>query len=156
MRHGRAPRSIHHMRKTPAPSGSVQRALDAMVFAGHSRDEAAKLVGMLPKSLANALRRASVKQYYAQALEVLRTSERARNIHALTAVRDESPNSMARVAAVKTLEQISDEPIGASVTAARPGVVIIIGTGHSTARELPPNVDVPASPVPANPQIMRE
>ena len=117
---------MHHMRKTPAPSGSVPRALDLMVYEGHSRDQAAKLVGMLPKSLANALRRASVKQYYAQALEILRTSERARNIHALTAVRDESSNAMARVAAVKTLEQIEDVAVGTSAPT-RPGIIIVIG-----------------------------
>jgi hypothetical protein len=58
--------------KSLMPSGKVREALDLMIWSGHHRDDAAKAVGLLPKSLYNALRKPHVKQYYAQGLEVLR------------------------------------------------------------------------------------
>jgi hypothetical protein len=57
----------------------------------------------------------------------LRTSERARNIHVLAEIREQTGNQMARVQAVKTLEQISDAEQqtgrGSQLT---PGLVIVI------------------------------
>jgi hypothetical protein len=87
----------------------VRKAIELMVWEGHHRDDAAKAVGMLPKSLYNALRKRHVRAYYLAQLEVLRTSERARNIHALCSVRDQTDNQMARVNAVKALEQLEEK-----------------------------------------------
>jgi hypothetical protein len=56
----------------------------------------------------------------------LRTSERARNIHALVEVRDQKSNQMARVSAAKALEQISDDSPASSGTSSSPGVVVQI------------------------------
>jgi hypothetical protein len=151
-------RSTRSERNPRAPGRAARQAIDAMVFEGISRDEAAKRAGMLAKSLANSLRKPRTKQYLARQMEVLRTSERARNIHALTAVRDESANAMARVAAVKTLEQISDDPVARPIGPQAPGVCIII-SDRPPARDLPPParvLDVPASLHPANPRIMGE
>ena len=67
---------------------------------------------------------------------MLRTSERARNIHALVSVRDDGANDMARVAAVKTLEQIDhvEAARGGSGEQVLPGLVITI---VNTTRDTP-------------------
>ena len=64
-----------------------------------------------------------MKAYYLAELDMLRTSERARNIHALTGIRDESGNAMARIATVKVLEQIGDDPIATSTRPTAPGIL---------------------------------
>jgi hypothetical protein len=97
-----------------------------MVWEGHHRDEAAKAVGMLPKSLYNAFRKHHVRAFYLAQLEVLRTSERARNIHTLCEVRDQTDNQMARVNAVKALEQLEDQAHTDSGKQRLPGLQIVI------------------------------
>jgi hypothetical protein len=54
---------------------------------------------------------------------VLRTSERARNIHTLCEVRDQTDNQMARVNAVKALEQLGDQEVGVGSQRHAPGLV---------------------------------
>jgi hypothetical protein len=107
-------------------TGKLKVALDAMVWIGLSRSEAATKAGLSEHSLYNALRKPHVRQHYLNELEVLRTSERAKNIHALADVRD-GTNQMARVAAVKALEQLSEETQGRSGTSvSSPGLTIQI------------------------------
>lgn len=85
-------------------TGRLKQALDAMVWKGLPRDQAAESAGMRPHSLYKALRRPPVLAYYLNEIGVLRSSERAKNIHTLAEVRDQTENQMARVAAVKQLE----------------------------------------------------
>jgi hypothetical protein len=59
-------------------------------------------------------------------LAVLRTSERARNIHALCSVRDQTDNQMARVNAVKALEQLEDQAPAGNSLQRSPGLQIVI------------------------------
>jgi hypothetical protein len=101
-----------------------------MVWQGLHRRDAAKHAGLAEHSLYQALRRPPVRAFYLSQLEVLRTSERARNIHALVAIRDESENDMARVSAVKTLENISEAEAmrGGFTTSQSPGLTIQIIT----------------------------
>src|SRR5262245_31549252 len=101
-------------RKSRAPAGSVRAAILAMVWRGLPRREAAAEAGITDHGLYKALRRPPVRALYLSELDVLRTSERARNIHALVAVRDGSANAMARVAVTKVLEQIADDPVATS------------------------------------------
>ena len=91
-------------------TGKLALAISAMVWEGSCRPEAAKAAGLKDHSLREALRKPHVKAFYRAQLEVLRTSERARNIHALARIRDQDQNKMAAVAAVKALEQIGDDP----------------------------------------------
>ena len=93
-------------------SGKLKVALDLMLYQAARRQDAATAAGMTDHSLRAALRKSHVASYYNAGLEVLRTSERARNHFALVRVRDEADNSMATVAAAKTLEQLA-EPNGA-------------------------------------------
>jgi hypothetical protein len=109
------------------------------VWEGLKRDEAATKAGIKDNSLYVALRRPDVKAFYLRELDVLRTSERARNIHTLAEVRDQTSNQMARVQAVKALEQLADEENGASLRAnSLPGLQIVIQTGGPQ----PPTIDV--------------
>ena len=114
-----------------AVTGRLKTALELMVWQGKARDEAASESGLKDHSLRAALKKPHVKTYYAAELEALRTGERARNVHALVDVRDNSKNSMARVAAAKGLEETAiaadRAPLGAGVRT--PGIVIQIVGG---------------------------
>ena len=92
-------------------SGRLKVALDEMLFKGSRRPDAAKVAGMTDHGLREAFKKPHVLKYYNAGLEVLRTSERARNISALARVRDGTDNGMATVAAAKALEQLA-EPNG--------------------------------------------
>jgi len=92
-------------------SGKLKVALDEMLFKGSRRAEAAEAAGMTDHGLREAFKKPHVKRYYNAGLEVLRTSERARNIAALARVRDSSENGVAVVTAAKALEQLA-EPNG--------------------------------------------
>lgn len=107
-------------------TGKNKAAIDAMVWEGLKRSEAAAKAGLKDHALYVALTKPHVKAYYSQQLEVLRTSERARNIHTLAEVRDQTANQMARVQAVKALEQIDDGEQAARGSQTLPGLQIVI------------------------------
>jgi hypothetical protein len=98
-------------------SGKLKVAIDLMLFGDGSatapsrRADAAQAAGMTDHGLREAFKKAHVRAYYNAGLEMLRTSERARNISALANVRDQSGNDAARVNAAKALEQLA-EPNG--------------------------------------------
>lgn len=107
-------------------SARVRTAIEAMVWQGLTRDEAAQHAGIKDNSLYIAMRKPDVRRFYLSELDVLRTSEKARNHHALVRIRDQDENKMATVAAVKVLEQIDETPATAGVHRSAPGVTIII------------------------------
>ncbi len=99
-----------------------------MVWENKADNEAAVKTGMTITAIRLALNRPHVRAYVREQREVLRTREFGRNIHTLIDVRDQKSNQMARVNAVKALEQIGDdEPTGAARNRA-PGVVIVISS----------------------------
>ncbi|MBI3700578.1 MAG: hypothetical protein HY242_09080 [Afipia sp.] len=108
------------------PSPRIRRALELMVLEGHDRKQAAQAVQMRDKSLANALREPRVKAFYNGLLEVLRLSVRAKNFHRLNDIAADSKNDMARVNAIKTMEQISDTAPPAQGPITRPGLIFVI------------------------------
>lgn len=112
--------------KTLKVTGKNKAAIDLMVWEGLKRRDAAERAGLKDHALYVALTKPHVKAYYMQQLDVLRTSERARNIHALVEVRDQPTNQMARVNAVKALEQISDEQDRNPAATAAPGLAIVV------------------------------
>lgn len=98
-----------------------------MVWEAACRADAAAIGKMTDHSLRAALKKPHVKAYYLHELEVLRTSERARNIHAMVAVRDQTANQMARLNAAMALERQSDETSTRSAgSVALPGLTIQI------------------------------
>jgi hypothetical protein len=128
-----APPSVPPKRRITA---KVKAAVDLMVWQGLKRDQAAEQAGLKDNSLYVALARPDVRSYYLGQLEVLRTSERARNIHTLAEVRDQTGNQMARVNAVKALEQLEDQPQSGRGAQASPGFVIQIVNAPGSATAL--------------------
>jgi hypothetical protein len=113
-------------------TGRLKDALLKMVWEGACRADAAKAAGMTDHSLRASLKKPHVKAYYLAELQVLRTSERARNVFALVDVRDRSENQAARVAAVRTLEELADggdRPGGAGGASVMAGLVVRIVGG---------------------------
>ena len=116
-------------------TGKLRRAIEAMVWGASCRAEAAAAAGLKDHSVREALRKPHVKAFYRGQLDVLRTSERARNIHALVRVRDSDRNPMAVVAAVKALEQLRDDGPGGSTQPIAPGLVVLINTTASRLQQ---------------------
>lgn len=107
----------------------VRTAIEAMVWQGLKREDAANHAGMKDNSLYVALRRPDVKAFYLAECEVLRTSGKARRIHRLNAMVEQDDNKAAVINAAMALERINGgDSAGASSTSAAPGVVIQILT----------------------------
>jgi hypothetical protein len=121
-------------------TGKLRTALDLMVWSGERRAAAAEKAGLADSSLRAALRKPHVLQHYNAELAALRTSLRAKNVHRLDTIADDSKNDMARVAAVKALEVIADQadertrPGMATV----PGLQIVIINGTATPKVIGP------------------
>jgi hypothetical protein len=93
-------------------TGKLKVAIDAMVWEGARRQDAAEKAGLKDHSLRAALKKPHVLRYYHVELGVLRESVRAKNFHRLDDIANEAGNGMARVAAIKTMEAISNDPSG--------------------------------------------
>ena len=115
--------------KTLKITAKVRAAIHAMVWLGQNRADAAQTAGLKDDSLYVALRRPDVKQFYMSELDVLRTSERARNIHRAVEIREQTSNQMASIQAIKLLEQISDDAPASRGSVSLPGLVIVVNTG---------------------------
>lgn len=132
-------------------TGKLKVAIEAMVWLALPRAQAAEHAGLTEHGLYKALRKPPVRAAYLAELEVLRTSERARNIHTLAEVRDQTDNQMARVQAVKALEQMDEQDVsrGRSTATNHPGLVIVINSGQPGATPEPARtqtIDVKANP----------
>lgn len=126
-------------------TGKNRAAIDAMVWEGLIRSEAAEKAGLKDHALYVALTKPHVKAYYAQQCEVLRTSGRARRIHRLEAMLEQSDNKAAVINAALALESIgTDQATANTAQSAMPGVVIQIVTHASAA---PPAMTIEHSAV---------
>jgi hypothetical protein len=124
-----------------AVTGKLRIALDLMVWQGEKRANAAEKAGLADSSLRAALRKRHVLAHYNAELAALRTSLRAKNVHRLDTIADDSRNDMARVAAVKALEVITDqadERTGPLTTT--PGIQIVIVHREPAPREINPTI----------------
>lgn len=133
-------------------TGKLKAALDAMVWEGKPRAEAAAAAGMADSSLRFALRKPHVLAHYNTELAALRTSLRARTVHRLDNIADNSKNDMARVSAMKTLEALSDqaeEKRRSGETTMLPGLTVVIAPGllPNSAPPLPPPAVIDGQPV---------
>jgi hypothetical protein len=108
-------------------TGKLRIAIEQMVWHGARRQDAAERAGLKDHSLRAALRKGHVMAHYHAELGVLRESTRAKNFHRLDGIAEDSPNAMAKVAAIKVMEAIS-EPLAsvASLSQAPAGWVIDI------------------------------
>ena len=108
-------------------TGKVRTAIDAMVWEGLPRSEAAVKAGISEHGLYKAMRKPPVKAYYLSECEMLRTSGRARRIHRLNDMVEQNDNKAAVINAALALESMGNDQ--ASVSAQQkqsPGVVIQI------------------------------
>lgn len=99
-------------------------------------NDAAVQSGITVTNIRLCLKQPHVRAYYHEGLKVLRERESSRNIHVLTEVRDQKTNQMARVQAVKALEEMGDELSTGrrSQFNASPGLVVnIISNGDRVA-----------------------
>ncbi|WP_143039852.1 hypothetical protein [Bradyrhizobium lablabi] len=129
-------------------TNKVRTAIDAMVWEGLPRSEAAVKAEISEHGLYKALCKPPVKAYYAQQCEVLRTSGRARRIHRLEAMLEQNDNKAAVINAALALESIgTDQATANTAQSAMPGVVIQIVT-HAPAA--PPAMTIEHSPVMAS------
>lgn len=122
-------------------TGKVRVAVEAMVWQGLSRKDAAQHAAMSEHGLYQALRRPPVRALYLGLLDVLRTSERARNIHALVEVRDQTDNQMARVGAVKALEQMEEQQLASVNRSAVPGLMIVVNAAPARENDAKPLIE---------------
>lgn len=126
-----------------AVTGKLKAALDFMVWEGLKRTAAAEKAGLADSSLRFALRKPHVLQHYRAECAALRESFRAKNVHRLDTIADDSKNDMARVAAVKAMEAIADQadertPLGGQL---RPGLTIVIHQPPSVRNAEPTIID---------------
>jgi hypothetical protein len=148
-----------------AVTGKLKTALDLMVWDNLTRKEAAEKAGLADSSLRFAFRKPHVMAYYHAELAALRNNLRARNIHRLDGIAETSQNDMAKVGAIKAMEQIADQ----ADERQRPGAVtlpglqiVIVQGGGSTAPpriigpSAVPTIDVIANRTPAQPAIIPE
>lgn len=110
-------------------TGRLRKAISAMVWQALKRADAATFAGMTDHSVREALRRPHVMAYYRSECEVLRKSTLARNIQTLEEVRDQPRNAMARVQAVKALEQLGDNEPEARARQSLPGMTVVVVIG---------------------------
>jgi hypothetical protein len=133
-------------------TGKLRMAIEAMIWEGLPRKEAAAKAGLADSSLRFALRKAHVLAFHNAELAALRTSLRARNVHRLDTIADNSGNDMARVASIKALEQMADvadhqHPGGQS---AMPGVQIVIMVREPVAK----SADMPVISIDPTPAML--
>lgn len=115
-----------------------------MVWQCKSDNEAAAIVGMNVLAIRIALGKPHVRAYFRQQRQVLQEREGPANIFALISVRD-GDNQMARVAAVKALEQLSEESTTQSRgSVALPGLTIQILNAPAS---MPPIRETEAKPL---------
>jgi hypothetical protein len=121
-------------------TGKLYKAVEAMVWEGASRKQAAQAASLTDHGLRQALRRPHVLAFYLAECEVLRTSGKAKRLHRLEQLAEQDDNRNAAVAAIKAAEQLSDIEVARS-NAPTPGVTIRIVNVSS-----PPSIDVMPRP----------
>lgn len=115
-------------------TGKVRAAIDAMVWEGLPRAEAAKAADLSEHGLYKAMRKPPVKAYYLSECEVLRTSGRARRIHRLEEMLEQNDNKAAVINAALALDRMPDE-VANRGSQALPGLQIVIVQGQSLERQ---------------------
>jgi hypothetical protein len=131
-----------------AVTGKLKAALDAMVWEGLKRNDAATAAGLAESSLRFALRKPHVLAYFRAETAALRENLRARNLHRLDKIADDSKNDMAKVASIKVLEQIADtaDQHQRPGDTNSPGVVIQIINNPAPALPATPGQFIPIAP----------
>lgn len=140
-------------------TAKLRTAVDAMVWQGLQREDAARSAGLTPNALYAALRKPHVKAHYLSECEILRTSGRARRIHRLEEIAEATSNLNASVQAIRTLDAVdgANSSIGSNGSASMPGVTIHIHAAPSDGSHTQPVRVVEANPlISHDPDILHE
>ena len=137
-----APAEPTKLRNTRLGRGlSSKRVLlvEAMVFEGLSRQDAAKKVEMTDRAARYALSDRVVMAAYKNCLQILRESEKPKSIHRLAALRDQNKSLKVALDAAKTLG--ADETGGTSIQIGlavnvQPGYICDISQHGVRARQI--------------------
>jgi hypothetical protein len=145
------PQKIGTLDKRRRPRGltrAIRAVIESIIFDRCTRADACKKAGISTRALYLALEKSEVAQYWRKQTDVLRTGERAANLHALIRVRDGNRNQAAICKSVQILEQMETEAIArphGMQTA--PGLVICIqAPANAIARAAPVTIDVEPGP----------
>src|SRR5919204_5118688 len=148
------PQKVGRLDKRRRPRGltrAIRTAIDAIIFDRCTRAEACKKAAITERALYLALEKSEVAAYWRRQTDVLRTGERAANLHALVRVRDSGKNANASVKAVQVLEQLEHEAVVRPAGSMQPGLVIQIIGAPAAVRTVRPSIE-PASPPEAFPE----
>lgn len=91
-------------KKEPVVGEKTKAAIEAMVFEGKHRKEAAADAGMVDESLRQMLLKPHVLLYLNQCMEVLRTSERPRSLLKVVQLRDKAGSERVQLDAAKYID----------------------------------------------------
>jgi hypothetical protein len=116
-------------------TGKLQVACKAIAWEGQELDQAAKTAGLTTRALRLALERRHVIAFLKEQREVFRAYVSAQNIHHAKELRDKTGNAMAKLGAMKYIDQIADAEHGVSGRSSSPGVTIIIGQAPSVTAQ---------------------
>jgi hypothetical protein len=133
-------------------TGRLRKALEAMVWLGLQRKEAAKYAGLADHSLYQALRRSPVRRYYLEQCEVLRVSGRARRLHRLEQLAEQDRNVAGAVAAIRCAEDLgtAEHAPGRAVGPTSAGFVIVVPAAYLPKDR--PTIDVTPEVQPPEPE----
>jgi hypothetical protein len=124
------PQTAGPLDKRRRPRGltrAIRTAIDAMIFDRCTRAGACEKAEITERALYLALEKPEVAAYWRKTTDVLRTGERAANLHALIKVRDQpEKNANASVKAVQVLEQLEESSAARPPGQVTPGLVIQI------------------------------
>jgi hypothetical protein len=128
--------------RTPIVPAKVKVALD-LLFNDPSADlaKAASAVGMPTARLREQLKLPHVRRYATQERAAFVDALCAGNPAALKDIRDNSANSMARVAAIRQAEIMKldlDNPARNTIQQPAPGLVVVIQNSDGMVQQLPP------------------
>jgi hypothetical protein len=122
---------------------AIRTAIDAMIFDRCTRLEACEKAEITERAFYLAMEKPEVAAYWRQQTDLLRSGERAANLHALVRVRDSDKNANASVKAVQVLEQLDQEAISRPPSQFQPGLQIVIVQGPATQEREPQLTSAP-------------
>jgi hypothetical protein len=126
------------------PEG-IKRVIIEMVETGADFISAAKSNGLQPQTMRRWLGRAECINFLRKERARFRATVCAQNEYVLADIRDHALNSMSRVHAIRTLEQLADSEVAKRSNAPSPGVCIRILSVTSVPEPPPKVIDAPAS-----------
>lgn len=100
----KAAASIRKEKKEIVVGAKTKAAIEAMVFEGKLRRQAAEAVGMSDESLRQMLLKPHVLAFLNQCMEVLRTSERPRSLLKVVELRDKAESERVQLDAAKYID----------------------------------------------------